>query len=318
MTAAVHARTSTNTVRSYNPSVPPSRHGAPTKHPPTAALVNPSGNPSKSSTNHPTGPFGNSSIPPKSHPANTSLTKTTTPAAHRAANRSAPKGSFSRATEARRSSPPPARSNQAARSTLISTNTNSPRNQVTNVPTAPGASISPSSYRTTASNVTRSQSRTRQRAYFRPSPSKSDNEVEEVEDDDDRDDDRDDDDEDDDHDDDDDEEEGLFVSPADKGTMQRGDGPGSNSRVLGVRGFANMPLPRDQDSDEEDLRPSHILRQERRAAAGKSPYYPPGARDSSGRPHGQGTMGMGMGSAADQFDDSDDDEFDNSLENTVS
>lgn len=62
-----------------------------------------------------------------------------------------------------------------------------------------------------------------------------------------------------------DKEEGLFVSPPDT-TKNRTKG---SRHVLGVRGFANMPLPRDQDSDEEDLRPSHVLRQERRAAAGK-------------------------------------------------
>ncbi|RAL64216.1 hypothetical protein DID88_002108 [Monilinia fructigena] len=298
MIAVVQARTSTNTVHPYNPLIPPRHHGAPNMHQSTAALVNPSGNSSKPSTNRPTGPSGNSSnspancstgpsgnsskpshdyrtgptgnssIFPSSHPANNSLTKTTCPATHRAANPSAPK----------------------ATNSLMTT----------------GTSLS-SGNRATPNDGTRSQARTRPRTSFRSSPLKPDNEDEEDEDEDD------------------DEEESLFVSPTDNGKMQRGEGTGSNTRVLGVRGFANMPLPRDQDSDEQDLRPSHILRQERRAAAGKSPYYPPGARDSSGRLYGiewskENDGKTAAKAAADQFDDDsdDDDEFDNSLENTSS
>ncbi|ESZ93241.1 hypothetical protein SBOR_6397 [Sclerotinia borealis F-4128] len=79
------------------------------------------------------------------------------------------------------------------------------------------------------------------------------------------------------------EETGLFVSPSNP-----------PSRPLGVRGFANMPLPRDQDSDEEDLRPSHVLKQdrERRATAAAATgaaapvaqiERPRGARDAYGR-----------------------------------
>ncbi|KAB8301544.1 hypothetical protein EYC80_003390 [Monilinia laxa] len=332
MIAAVQARTSTNTVHPYNPSVTLQHQGAPTMHPSTAALVDSSGKSSKPSKNHLTGPTGNSSIFATSHPANNSLTKTTAPATHLAANRSAPKGPFPRPTEAHHfNPPPPARSNQASRSTVILTNTKPSRNQVTKPLMATGTSLS-SGNRTTPNNVTKSQARTRPRTSFRSSPLNADNEDEEDED------------EDDDYDDDDDEEESLFVSPTDNGKMQRGEDARSNTRVLGVRGFANMPLPRDQDSDEEDLRPSHILRQERRAAAGRSPYYPPGARDPPGRLYGTNgpkrTMGMGSTSgakdipsagsmavrktatkaAADQFDDDshDDDEFDNSLENTSS
>ncbi|TGO09971.1 hypothetical protein BTUL_0148g00050 [Botrytis tulipae] len=121
-----------------------------------------------------------------------------------------------RATEARRMSPPPARSNQAAKSAVALINTRMPPQRHYQV------SSPASSHR--ASSVS------------------SDEEEEE------------------------DEEEGLFVSPPDT-TMNQTKG---SRRVLGVRGFANMPLPRDQDSDEDDLRPSHVLRQERRAAAGKS------------------------------------------------
>ncbi|KAF7879834.1 uncharacterized protein EAF02_008004 [Botrytis sinoallii] len=119
-----------------------------------------------------------------------------------------------RATEASRMSPPPARSNQGAKSAVALINTRLPPQRHSQV-------SSPDSSR-------------------RASPVSSDEEEEG-------------------------EEEGLFVSPPDT-TKNQTKGP---RRVLGVRGFANMPLPRDQDSDEEDLRPSHVLRQERRAAAGK-------------------------------------------------
>lgn len=92
------------------------------------------------------------------------------------------------------------------------------------------------------------------------------------------------------------EEEGLFVSPngptdpasniiksSNRGKQSATTAP--NRRVLGARGFANLPLPRDQDSDEEDLRPSHVLEQERRAAAGK-PLRAVGARNKHGLPYG--------------------------------
>ncbi|KAM0181745.1 hypothetical protein ACHAPC_007152 [Botrytis cinerea] len=102
------------------------------------------------------------------------------------------------------------------------------------------------------------------------------------------------------------EEEGLFVSPPDKAKNKS---KGSR-RVLGIRGFANMPLPRDQDSDEEDLRPSHVLRQERRAIAGKSvkpiragEYFGVG-RKIYGEPK---KMGKSTGFLATRLTDSDDD-----------
>lgn len=102
------------------------------------------------------------------------------------------------------------------------------------------------------------------------------------------------------------EEEGLFVSPPDKAKNKS---KGSR-RVLGIRGFANMPLPRDQDSDEEDLRPSHVLRQERRAIAGKSvkpiragEYFGVGKK-IYGEPK---KMGKSTGFLATRLTDSDDD-----------
>ncbi|KAK6610261.1 hypothetical protein H4I95_03320 [Botrytis cinerea] len=74
--------------------------------------------------------------------------------------------------------------------------------------------------------------------------------------------------------------------------------------------FANMPLPRDQDSDEEDLRPSHVLRQERRAIAGKSvkpiragEYFGVGKK-IYGEPK---KMGKSTGFLATRLTDSDDD-----------
>ncbi|KAF5874216.1 putative transcription factor c2h2 protein [Botrytis fragariae] len=129
-----------------------------------------------------------------------------------------------RATEARRMSPPPARSNPSAKSAVAFINTRIPPQRQSQV-SSPDSS-------------------------HRSSPVRSDGEEEE---------------------------EGLFVSPPDT-TKSQTKGP---RRVLGVRGFANMPLPRDQDSGEEDLRPSHVLRQERRAAAGK-PVKPDHSREFLG------------------------------------
>ncbi|TGO26038.1 hypothetical protein BPAE_0067g00100 [Botrytis paeoniae] len=157
-----------------------------------------------------------------------------------------------RATEARRMSHPPARSNQAAKSAVTLINTRMPPQRRSQV----------------------SSSASSRRA----SPMSSDEEEEE---------------------------EGLFVSPPDT-TKNQTKGP---RRVLGVRGFANMPLPRDQDSDEEDLRPSHVLRQERRAAAGK-PVKPDHSREFLGAGRnifGQPRkMGESTGFPAAQSTDSDD------------
>ncbi|TGO62502.1 hypothetical protein BCON_0019g00380 [Botryotinia convoluta] len=183
------------TPRSNNgpPIIPPLRHTPNLARPTTNVLANSTGNLS--------GPAESPSI-------NNRRKKTT--AGHPAQRIHA------RATDARRMSPPPARSNQAAKSAIALINTRMRPQRKFQV-------SSPASSR-------------------RASPMSSDEEEEE------------------------DEEEGLFVSPPDTTKNQT---KGSR-RVLGVRGFANMPLPRDQDSDEEDLRPSHVLRQERRAAAGKS------------------------------------------------
>ncbi|TGO35962.1 hypothetical protein BHYA_0139g00080 [Botrytis hyacinthi] len=166
-----------------------------------------------------------------------------------------------RATEARRISPPPARSNQAAKSAVAFINTRMPPQRYSQV-------SSPASSR---------------RASSRRASSVSSDEEEEE-----------------------DEEEGLFVSPPDTTKNQT---KGSR-HVLGVRGFANMPLPRDQDSDEEDLRPSHVLRQERRAAAGKS-VKPDHTREFLGagrKIYGQPTkMGKSTKFFAARSTDSDDD-----------
>ncbi|KAF7900683.1 uncharacterized protein EAF01_007985 [Botrytis porri] len=191
------------TPRSNNgpPIIPPPRHAPNTARPTTNVLANSPGNPSR--------PDESPSI---RNPRKKATIGHPTQRIH------------ARATETRRMSPPPARSNQATKSgvPLINTKLPPPRRSQVSSPD-----------------------------FSRRSSSVSSDEEEE--------------------------EEGLFVSPP-EATKNQTKGP---RRVLGVRGFANMPLPRDQDSDEEDLRPSHVLRQERRAAAGK-PAKPDRSREFLG------------------------------------
>ncbi|KAF7863106.1 hypothetical protein EAF04_007189 [Stromatinia cepivora] len=209
-----------------------SRNGPPIVPPPrhAASIARPSSAASASSSD-------NSSIPPTRRIVNAPRTNETTPATARPVHRhpNGPPTTFGRAVEAQRLSPPPARSNKPANTAAPPTRLNPTRHAATDSPRVTGASGSRANY---AKIRAQEQSQSASLASStHSSPMGSD-----------------------------DEEEGLFVSPPDTNKTHA---TGANSRVLGVRGFANMPLPRDQESDEEDLRPSHILRQERRAAAGK-------------------------------------------------
>ncbi|KAJ8071900.1 hypothetical protein OCU04_002207 [Sclerotinia nivalis] len=227
---------------------PRSRNGPPVVPPPrhAAGIARPSSSASASS-------LDNSSIPPTRRVVNDPRTNETTPATARPVHRrqNGPPTTFGRAVEAQRLSPPPARSNKPANTAAPLTRLNPARHATADSPRVTGNSGSRANY---AKMRAQEQSQSASLASStHSSPTGSD-----------------------------DEEEGLFVSPPDANKTQA---TGANSRVLGVRGFANMPLPRDQESDEDDLRPSHILRQERRAAAGK-PEKPIGRRDKDGRWYG--------------------------------
>ncbi|QSZ31361.1 hypothetical protein DSL72_000926 [Monilinia vaccinii-corymbosi] len=332
-----------NTTSSYNPSILAPRHGAGAVRPSLSVSVTPFGNPSISSTSHPATAASamasnTSSISPTNRAANNPRTENTISTLSRPVRRRVSGGPFNRATEARRLNPPLTRSNKAAYSAAFSTNTKSSRNQATNSPMMTGAL--PSGFnRINPKNAKKSQGQGKAKARAQYSSHGSSP----LDSDDDDQDDEEEENEGEEEEQDEEEDESLFVSPIDDSKTQQGTAAGSNSRVLGVRGFANMPLPRDQDSDEEDMRPSHILRQERRAAAGRSPYYPPGARDRFGRPYGR-TMGTthtkfgaknvsgsskfsrdpkktGKKAAAqenDSDDDDDEDEFDDNFATTSS
>ncbi|KAF7956952.1 hypothetical protein EAE96_004275 [Botrytis aclada] len=234
--AATSTQNGTPTSNNGRPNIPPPHHALSLSRPITNVLSNSTGNPSR----------------PDESPYIRKPRK-------KAAIGHPSQRIHYRETEARRMSPPPARSNQAGKSARAFIDTRLPPPRLSGVPPpAPSHSASPIS---------------------------SDEEEEE---------------------------EGLFVSSP-VPTKNKSKGP---RRVLGVRGFANMPLPRDQDSDEEDLRPVHVLRQERRAAAGKSVkpvhagLFPGAGRKFYGEPR---KMGQSTRFSAARSTDSDEDSnFENS------
>ncbi|CAD6447434.1 581ee51f-0c39-490b-85c4-2568314f2cb0-CDS [Sclerotinia trifoliorum] len=196
-----------------------------------------------------------SSIPPTRRVANIQRTNETTLTIARPVHRrqNGLSTTFNRAAEAQRLSPPHARSDKHHNTTALTTRLNPARHAASDSPRVTGTPGSHANAKTRTQELSQSSSLA---SSTRSSPAGSDDEKDDEE-----------------------EEEGLFVSPPDTTKIQA---TAPNSRALGVRGFANMPLPRDQESDEEDLRPSHVLRQERRAAAGK-PEKPIGRKDKDGR-----------------------------------
>lgn len=192
----------------------------------------------------------NSSTPSTRRVANVQCTKETTPAIARPVHhrQNGPPTTFGRAVEAQRLNPSPTRSNKPSNNSAPATRLNSARHAATDSPRVTGA---PGSHANAKMRTQEQSQSTSLASSTRSSPRGSDDE----------------------------EEEALFVSPPATNKIQA---TAPNSRALGVRGFANMPLPRDQESDEEDLRPSHILRQECQAAAGES-ENPIGRKDKDGR-----------------------------------
>ncbi|KAI9640012.1 hypothetical protein NHQ30_011571 [Ciborinia camelliae] len=243
--------------RPYNqPQIPLPRHVASTG----ASIARPSTTVSATSS-------GNSSIPPTRRPVNTQRAEGTASIVTRPSMRrtNLPPPALGRARESSRLSPPPARNHRSANlsasaNSILARNASASSASMTGASRTPGPHFSDPNYTKLKSKF---QARQAKSSSLGSSSLDSD----------------------DDYDDDDDKEEGLFVSPSDADRNQAA-GTGSGSRVLGVRGFANLPLPRDQDSDEEDLRPSHVLKQERRAAAAAAagkPARPDNARDRFGR-----------------------------------
>ena len=260
--SAPNSQSHAHVSRSYNgPAVPPPRNVASVTRPNTAVSAS-------SSVDSP--------VPTARRPLNSRPTNRPVASMARRASGfpGGPSSSLSRAVQTRRLSPPPARSNQSINPALASASVLLARSAVAkSSPNMTGSSRKPdprqSASRFPRNRVQESTQSPSVDSSRRSSPDSSD---------------------------DDDDEDGLFVSPPDP-TKNPVKGPAT--KTLGVRSFANMPLP--QDSDEEDLRPSHVLRQERRAAAGK-PAKPIGRG---------GRYGKRARRASNSSDDSDDDFNDN-------
>lgn len=277
--AAPNMQSHAHVPRSNNgPSILPPRSAANTTRPNIAVSASSS---------------GNSHVPPPRRPLNN---RPTNPAVAATASQTRRNTTFDRTVENRRLSPPPARSNQTTKSTLASASVLLARNAVAkSSPSMTGSSRKPG-LRQSESKFPRTRI---QESTQSPSVDSSRRSTPEDSSDDD---------------DDNDDEDGLFVSPPDttKNQTTKNQVKGSGVKTLGVRGFANMAFP--QDSDEEDLRPSHVLRQERLAAAGKSekPIGRSGRFGNAGR-SGELKGGKRTARASTRSDDSDDD-FDNNFD----